>query len=55
LLSWLVASRVASLDLNSPVTYLVVAVLQLAIALVAAAIPGRRAARASPLAALRVE
>jgi predicted permease len=55
LLSWLVRSRVSGVDFNSPLTYAIVGLGQLAIALAAAAIPGRRASRADPLAALRAD
>ena len=55
LLSWLITSSVRGLDVNSPMTYAIVGFLQLTIAVAAAAIPGRRAGRASPLAALRAE
>lgn len=55
LVSWLVASRVRAVDFNSPLTYLIVGVLQLTIAMAASAIPGRRASRADPLAALRTD
>jgi predicted permease len=53
LLSWFVGSRVRAVNFDSPLTYALVAVLQVIIALAAAAIPGRRASRADPLAALR--
>lgn len=53
LLSWLIASRVRAVDFDSPLSYAMVALLQLTIAVTAAAIPARRAARADPLAALR--
>lgn len=55
LLSWLIASRVRAIDFDSPLSYVVVAALQLTIAIAAAAIPGRRAARADPLSALRAD
>ena len=55
LLSWLITSSVRGLDVNSPMTYAIVGFLQLTIAVAAAAVPGRRAARANPLAALRTE
>jgi ABC-type antimicrobial peptide transport system permease subunit len=55
LLSWLIAGRVSGLDLRSPMMYALVGLLQLMLAIAAAAIPGRRAARANPLAALRSE
>jgi putative ABC transport system permease protein len=55
LLSWLIASRVRGVDFDSPATYALVALLQLTIAVAAAAIPSRRASRADPLAALRTE
>jgi predicted permease len=55
LLSWLIASRVRGIDFNSPLTYALVAMLQLAIATAAAAIPGRQASHADPLAALRID
>jgi predicted permease len=55
LLSWLIASQVRGIDFNSPLTYALVAVLQLAIATAAAAVPGRRASHANPLAALRTD
>jgi putative ABC transport system permease protein len=55
LLSWLITSSVRGLDVNSPMTYAIVGFLQLTIAVAAAAIPGRRAGRANPLAALRPE
>lgn len=55
LLSWLIASRVRAVDFDSPLSYAMVALLQLTIATAAAAIPGRRAARADPLAALRTD
>jgi ABC-type antimicrobial peptide transport system permease subunit len=55
LLSWLIASRVRAVDFDSPVTYALVGLLQLTIAIGAAAIPGRRASRADPLAALRTD
>jgi predicted permease len=55
LLSWLIGSRVSGLDLRGPLMYATVGLLQLAIAFAAAAIPGRRAARANPLDALRAE
>ena len=55
LLSWLIASRVRGIDFNSPLTYALVAMLQLLISIAAAAVPGRRASHADPLAALRTE
>lgn len=55
LLSWLIGSLVRGIDFNSPMMYATVGLLQLAIAIAAAAVPGRRAARANPLAALRIE
>lgn len=55
LLSWLIASRVRAVDFDSPLSYAVVALLQLTIALAAAAVPGRRASRADPLSALRID
>jgi ABC-type antimicrobial peptide transport system permease subunit len=53
LLSWLFAARASGLNLDSPITFALVGFLQLTIAIVAAAIPGRRAARVAPLTALR--
>ena len=50
-----ITSRVRGIDFNSPLTYALVALLQLAIAMAAAAVPGRRAAHADPLAALRTD
>ncbi len=55
LLSWLIGSRVRAVNFDSPVTYALVALLQLTVAIAAAAIPSRRASRADPLAALRTE
>jgi putative ABC transport system permease protein len=55
LLSWLIASRIRGVDFDNPLSYAMVAVLQLTIAIAAAAIPGRRASRADPLAALRTD
>lgn len=53
LLSWLFAARASGLNFDSPITFALVGFLQLTIAIVAAAIPGRRAARVAPLTALR--
>jgi predicted permease len=55
LLSWLIGSWARGIDFDSPMMYASVGLLQLTIAIAAAAIPGRRAARANPLAALRAE
>jgi len=55
LLSWLITAWTSGLDLDSPLVYAIVGLLQLTIAVAAAAVPGRRAARANPLAALRTE
>ena len=55
LLSWLITSWTSGLDLDSPLVYGIIGLLQLTIAVAAAAVPGRRAARANPLAALRAE
>ena len=55
LLSWLITGVASGLDLDSPLVYAIVGLLQLTIAVAAAAVPGRRAARANPLAALRTE
>ncbi len=45
----------SGLDLDSPLIYVLIAMLLTAIAVAAAAVPGRRAARVDPLAALRME
>jgi ABC-type antimicrobial peptide transport system permease subunit len=55
LVSWLIAGNLSGVDLDSPMTLVVVGFLQLTIAVAAAAVPGRRASRASPLATLRAE
>jgi predicted permease len=55
LLSWFLASRVRAVDFDNPLGYAMVAVLQLTIAIAAAVVPGRRASRADPLLALRVD
>ncbi|HLG59699.1 MAG TPA: ADOP family duplicated permease [Vicinamibacterales bacterium] len=55
LLTWLIAGSLSGLDLDSPLTFAMVGLLQLTIAVAAAAIPGRRASRADPLVALRAE
>jgi predicted permease len=55
LLSWLIAGRMSGLDLNSPMVFVMVGLLQLSIALAAGGVPGLRAARANPLAVLRGE
>jgi hypothetical protein len=55
LVSWLIAASLSGLDLDSPMTLVAVGFLQLTIAVAAAAVPGRRASRASPLASLRAE
>jgi predicted permease len=55
LLSWVIAASLSGLDLDSPMTLVVVGFLQLTIVVAAAAVPGRRASRASPLATLRAE
>jgi ABC-type lipoprotein release transport system permease subunit len=44
-----------SIRIDSPLTYVLVAMIQVTIAIAAAAIPGRRASRADPLAALRTD
>lgn len=51
----LVKSVVTGLDLDSPTTVALVALLLMAIVVAAAAVPGRRAARVDPLSALRAE
>jgi predicted permease len=55
LLSWLIAGSLSGLDLDSPMTFVIIGFLQVTIAVAAAAVPGRRASRASPLATLRAE
>ena len=55
LLSWFLASRLRAVDFDNPLSYAMVAVLQVTIAIASAAVPGRRASRADPLAALRTD
>ncbi len=50
-----VQAAVSGIDLDSPLIYVLIAMLLTAIAVAAAAVPGRRAARVDPLAALRME
>jgi putative ABC transport system permease protein len=54
-LSRLVRAGVAGLDLDSPMTFVLVALLLALVTVAAAAVPGRRAARVDPLDALRAE
>jgi predicted permease len=55
LLSWLMRGSLSGLDIDSPMTFVVVGLLQLTIAVAAAAVPGLRASRANALAVLRAE
>ncbi len=55
LLSWLIAGTLSGLDVDSPMTFAMIGLLQLLIAVATAVIPGRRASRANPLGALRAE
>jgi predicted permease len=55
LLAWLIEGTLTGLDLDSPMMFAVVGVLQLAVAMAAAAVPALRASRANALDALRIE
>jgi predicted permease len=55
LLAWLIEGTLTGLDLDSPMMFAAVGVLQLAVAMAAAAVPAFRASRANALDALRVE
>jgi hypothetical protein len=55
LISWVIAGSVTGLDLDSPIVFVIVGLVQFTIAIAAAAIPGRRAGRANALSALRAE
>jgi putative ABC transport system permease protein len=55
LLSWLIAGTLSGLDLDSPMMFVTIGLVQLMVAVVAAAVPGRRAARVHPLVSLGAE
>jgi len=55
LVSWLIAGTLSGVDLDSPMVFVAVGVVQFATALIAVAIPARVAASADPLVTLRAE
>ncbi|HVQ13176.1 MAG TPA: FtsX-like permease family protein, partial [Vicinamibacterales bacterium] len=54
-LSWVLTSLVFAVQVRDPVTFVVVAVSLAAVALVACAIPARKATQVDPMVALRTE